>query len=111
MARRPKADPLSPAERARADARHRADLGWLDLKAAAGVWGRVEVVSALDQQMRITHASGAEAKIWRVGNAFAAALDGVVIGKEFAALDALLQVHIRVKIQEHDRKRTQSEDH
>lgn len=98
MAKR-KPDPLAPDERARADVRRGADLGWLDLKREAAGWGTVEVVSGLDQQMRVTHASGAEVKIWRRGNAFAVAVNGTVLGLTFAALDALAEAVRYVKNQ------------
>jgi len=85
-----KKDPLSPPQRVRADRRGAADLGWLDLKREAAKLGEVEIVSALDQQMRLKHASGPEIKLWRASEFyFGVAVDGVLLGKGYGALEAL----------------------
>jgi hypothetical protein len=82
------ADKRSPETKARAKLRQAADLGWLDLKREAAKVGTVEIVSGIDQQMRLTHPDG-EIKLWRQGDYFGAAVGNVLLGRGFGALQAL----------------------
>lgn len=107
MARHPKAEPFTPAERARSDARRSADLAWLDLKRTPGA----EVVSGFEQQLRIR--AEPEVKIWRRGDRFAVAIGGRIVG-DFDGHDLARDLTIAAKgialKPDDDRERNQPPD-
>jgi hypothetical protein len=70
---------IAPGFLERSSARVAAERAWQELKRLGDSLGDAEVVSAIDQQMRVALPHG-EVKLWRKGSGFAFAFEGKVLG-------------------------------